>query len=105
MKPTRWFALFRREHARSFALVGLGVLVGVLGAHVAERREAEVAAGAVHQASLLEATIEHGVRARMRDGVALVADVYRPRSEALFPVLLLRTPYDRNSEAPMARKL
>jgi len=31
----------------------------------------------------------------MRDGVNLAADVYRPRGEGRFPVLLERTPYDR----------
>lgn len=38
---------------------------------------------------------ELGVRATMRDGVALVADIYRPRAEGKFPVLLQRTPYNR----------
>ncbi|HKG13793.1 MAG TPA: CocE/NonD family hydrolase, partial [Pyrinomonadaceae bacterium] len=46
-----------------------------------------------------------GVRAKMRDGVELVADVYSPRAEGRFPVLLERTPYDRRGEAGMAREL
>lgn len=40
-------------------------------------------------------TIEHGARAKMRDGTALVADIYRPQAEGKFPVLLERTPYNR----------
>jgi putative CocE/NonD family hydrolase len=42
-----------------------------------------------------EVAIEHGVAVKMRDGVLLRADVYRPKSEGKFPVLLQRTPYDR----------
>jgi uncharacterized protein len=47
--------------------------------------------------------IETGVRAKMRDGVALVADVYRPSDHAKHPVLLVRTPYDRASESETCR--
>jgi uncharacterized protein len=42
-------------------------------------------------------TIEHGVEAKMRDGVILRADVYRPNTAGAFPVLLQRTPYDKSS--------
>ncbi len=45
-----------------------------------------------------EVVVERGVPAAMRDGVKLRADIYRPRSEGKFPVLLQRTPYDKNSE-------
>lgn len=39
---------------------------------------------------------EADVKVRMRDGVLLSADVYRPQAEGRFPVLLERTPYDRH---------
>jgi len=42
-----------------------------------------------------DVTIEHGAAVKMRDGVVLRADVYRPKGEGKFPVLLERTPYDR----------
>jgi len=42
---------------------------------------------------------EHDVSARMRDGVILHADVYRPKADGTFPVLLERTPYDKNGSA------
>ena len=42
-----------------------------------------------------EVTVEHGVLAKMRDGVTLRADIYRPKAEGQFPVLLERTPYDK----------
>jgi hypothetical protein len=42
-----------------------------------------------------EVTVERGVAAKMRDGVTLRADIYRPKAEGKFPVLLVRTPYDK----------
>ena len=39
---------------------------------------------------------EFGVPVRMRDGVTLYADLYRPAGNALRPVLLQRTPYDKS---------
>jgi putative CocE/NonD family hydrolase len=41
----------------------------------------------------------------MRDGVSLVADVYRPVSDEKFPVLLQRTPYNRSGETQIANEL
>jgi putative CocE/NonD family hydrolase len=43
----------------------------------------------------LPVTVETAVKVPMRDGVTLTADVYRPRADGRFPVLLERTPYDR----------
>src|SRR5438128_5640664 len=34
----------------------------------------------------------------MRDGTMLRADIYRPKAEGKFPVLLTRTPYDKQDE-------
>src|SRR5690242_14500921 len=42
-----------------------------------------------------EVTVERGVAAKMRDGVTLRADIYWPKAEGKFPVLLVRTPYDK----------
>ena len=42
-----------------------------------------------------EVTVERNVAAKMRDGVSLRADIYRPKAEGKFPVLLVRTPYDK----------
>jgi hypothetical protein len=44
-------------------------------------------------------TVERGVPAKMRDGVTLRADICRPKADGKFPVLLTRTPYDRNGSA------
>ena len=40
--------------------------------------------------------IDRDVPVEMRDGTVLRADVYRPESDAPWPVLLQRTPYDKN---------
>src|SRR5882724_10198015 len=42
-----------------------------------------------------EVTIERGVAMKTRDGVTLRADIYRPKSDGKFPVLLTRTPYNK----------
>jgi putative CocE/NonD family hydrolase len=49
--------------------------------------------------------VQHDVRAKMRDGVSLVADIYRPESAEKFPVLVERTPYNRVGESDMAYEL
>jgi uncharacterized protein len=51
-----------------------------------------------------EMTHTYDVEAPMRDGVSLLADVYRPTTDGKFPVLLAASPYPRqiqNSGAPM----
>ena len=50
-----------------------------------------------------EIVIERGVAMKTRDGVTLRADIYRPAGAANFPVLLQRTPYDKNNAAEFAR--
>ncbi|MDQ6653328.1 MAG: CocE/NonD family hydrolase [Acidobacteriota bacterium] len=57
-------------------------------------------APAVIAAENYEITVTRNVEAKMRDGVTLRADVYRPKAEGRYPVLLMRIPYDKqwNSE-------
>ncbi|HLV85888.1 MAG TPA: CocE/NonD family hydrolase [Candidatus Sulfotelmatobacter sp.] len=40
--------------------------------------------------------IQHDVPMKTRDGVTLHADIYRPKSSDKFPVILMRTPYDKS---------
>jgi uncharacterized protein len=40
--------------------------------------------------------VERGVEVKMRDGVILRGDIFRPNAEGKFPVLLQRTPYRRS---------
>jgi putative CocE/NonD family hydrolase len=49
-------------------------------------------------------TIERGVAVKMRDGVVLRADIYRPSAEGKFPVLLQRTPYDKRGSVDFGPK-
>ena len=39
-----------------------------------------------------EVTLERNVPSRMRDGVTLFADIYRPAGDGPFPVVLMRLP-------------
>jgi uncharacterized protein len=49
-----------------------------------------------------QVTVERNVPVRMRDGVVLRADIYRPKSDLRLPVLLQRTPYDKLNTCDMA---
>lgn len=49
--------------------------------------------------------VDNGVRAEMRDGIKLVADVYRADAPGDVPVLLQRTPYNRRGGAGSGREL
>jgi uncharacterized protein len=42
--------------------------------------------------------VERSVPVRMRDGVVLFADIYRPAKAGRYPVLLERTPYDKGND-------
>jgi putative CocE/NonD family hydrolase len=43
-----------------------------------------------------EVIAQNGVAMKTRDGVTLHADVYRPKADGKFPVILMRTPYDKS---------
>src|SRR5271165_6623117 len=51
-----------------------------------------------------EVTVERGVSVKMRDGVTLRADIYHPKADGKFPVLLTRTPYDKTGAADYGLK-
>ena len=51
-----------------------------------------------------EITFERDVVAKMRDGVLLKADIYRPKADGQFPTLLQRTPYDKRGASNFAVK-
>src|SRR5688572_6598662 len=46
----------------------------------------------------LPVVVQSGLKMVMRDGVTLIADVYRPEGDGRHPVLLTRTPYDRHGD-------
>jgi len=49
-----------------------------------------------------EVQIERNVGVPMRDGVKLTTDLYRPRADGKFPVILIRTPYMKDMSEPQA---
>jgi putative CocE/NonD family hydrolase len=51
-----------------------------------------------------EIVIDHGVAMKTRDGVTLRADVYRRAGDGKYPVLLQRTPYNKDSSVDFARR-
>lgn len=55
--------------------------------------------------TLYRVAIQQNVSVKMRDGVSLFADIFRPVSDEKFPVLLQRTPYNRTGSAGMANEL
>ncbi len=63
-----------------------------------------LAASAAAAAERYAITIERGVAVKMRDGVVLRADIYRPNAEGKFPVLLQRTPYDKRGSVDFGPK-
>ena len=42
-------------------------------------------------------TLESDVQVKMRDGAILRADIFRPKGDSRFPVLLQRTPYNKSN--------
>ena len=48
--------------------------------------------------------VERNLALKTRDGVTLRADVYRPAGDGVFPVLLTRTPYNKDNVASFGQK-
>src|SRR5262245_46393392 len=55
-------------------------------------------------ADAYQVTFETNVAAKMHDGVTLRADIYRPKADGRFPVLLERTPYNKSGEVELGLK-
>src|SRR5437870_3953767 len=53
--------------------------------------------GIAAAAEQYDVILEHDVPARMRDGVILRADIYRPNAGGKFPVILQRRYYDKRT--------
>ena len=48
--------------------------------------------------------IDKNVQVRMRDGVALATDVYRPADEGRYPALVQRIPYNKEPSGCATRR-
>jgi putative CocE/NonD family hydrolase len=75
--------------------LGLAMAAAVLAmpAAASARQAAAPAAAAAD-----EVTVELNVMVKMRDGVALATDVFRPAKPGRYPVILTRDPYDNGSD-------
>jgi putative CocE/NonD family hydrolase len=85
----------KRKPIPRTGLCGLVTLALPLVATTVPGSEAGLTQGAGGAGQHYEVTVERGVAAKMRDGVVLRADIYRPKTEGKFPVLLERTPYNK----------
>jgi len=87
MKRSRalWFSVFG-----FFLAASLLQFPETLGAQVAPASSAS------------DIVVQHGVPMKTRDGVTLYADIYRPNSPGKFPVILMRTPYDKSVDWAVA---
>jgi uncharacterized protein len=65
---------------------------------------AVLAASSLAIAQTPDIVFERNVAMKTRDGVTLNADIYRPQGDAKYPVLLQRTPYDKNNAANFANR-
>jgi uncharacterized protein len=63
-----------------------------------------ISAGVCFAGDQYPVAFERNVAVKMRDGVTLRADIYRPRADGQFPVLLQRTPYDKNGGVSFGSK-
>ncbi len=59
---------------------------------------------AVKGQTAADIVVERNVAMQTRDGVTLRADIYRPAADGNYPVLLTRTPYNKDFTAVFARK-
>jgi putative CocE/NonD family hydrolase len=82
----------RQRRVASLSIFAFGFVLGLLALcwpHSLDAQEALPPTPA-------DIVTQHDVSMKTRDGIALYADIYRPRSAGKFPVILMRTPYDKN---------
>jgi uncharacterized protein len=63
---------------------------------------ANLPVGVARAADPYEVTFESDVEMKTRDGVTLYADIFRPKADGQFPVLLQRTPYGKSNDISIA---
>jgi predicted acyl esterase len=83
--PPRKERMQMQTRVNSRALLGTALLVGLLALAAAPTSRAQ------------EVALEANVPVPMSDGITLSADLYRPDEEGPFPVVLVRTPYDKGA--------
>ncbi|MGB6476998.1 MAG: CocE/NonD family hydrolase [Candidatus Sulfotelmatobacter sp.] len=79
-------AASRSAFALGFALGIISLVCRTVGAQAAP----------ASTSSSIEIVAQHNAAMKTRDGETLYADIYRPKSPDKFPVILMRTPYDKS---------
>jgi putative CocE/NonD family hydrolase len=86
---------------KRFFIMALLIVLVIAWAPLDGRPQAQSAPGDSEQTYAVK--IDFDVRVKMRDGVELSADLYRPEAEGRFPVILSRTPYTKTGSVKTAR--
>jgi uncharacterized protein len=83
--------------SRSFFVAAVGLLILASWLPMKAQTPLPSNATAPDKSNGYEVIAERSVSMRTRDGVRLSADVYRPNAPGKFPVILMRTPYDKSA--------
>src|SRR4030067_620542 len=86
---------------KRFSIMALLIVSVIAWVPLAGWQQAQPAAGSSEQTYTVKIDFDVGVK--MREGVELSADVYRPEAEGRFPVILNRTPYTKTGSLNTAR--
>jgi putative CocE/NonD family hydrolase len=94
---------------RSFAFAAVASIALTLVVHVARvhgqaaLRDVQLYDDAMLSKPTHRVRIDNDVRVPMRDGVTLSVDIYRPDATGRFPAILIRTPYNNNTDVAVAQ--
>src|SRR5258708_29978771 len=82
----------RKSRTASLSVFAFGFALGIVALSWPDSLGAQVAPASTPG----DIVVQHDVPMKTRDGVTLHADIYRPKSPDKFPVILMRTPYDKS---------
>ena len=82
----------RQNRAASLLVLAFGFALGIVLIGWPQPLDAQ----ANLASTPIDIVSQHDVPMKTRDGVTLYADIYRPKSSGGFPVILMRTPYDKS---------
>ena len=83
----------RQSGAASPSVLAFGFVLGIASLGWPQPLGAQATAP---PSTSIDIVIQYDVPMKTRDGITLYADIYRPRSADKFPVILMRTPYDKS---------
>jgi putative CocE/NonD family hydrolase len=83
----------RQSRAASLSVLAIEFVLGIVSIGWPQPLAAQAAAP---PSTPIDLVIQHDVGMKTRDGITLYADIYRPKSPDRFPVILMRTPYDKS---------